>query len=77
MKTYRKLAEELQHIAMGKGFDAEVLSQAQDKHGTTLEEKAMLQRWIVGADTDADFFELQEFANKLYLIDKRMRSRNL
>ncbi len=70
--TYDKqrIAWELENTALNNGYWGNGLRVAKDIPGVESEERALLDRWLSGLQTDSDGFSLQDLANKLRQSDK-------
>lgn len=59
------LSDRLDDIAQGRTFNDKWLREAMDLPAITKEDREMLMRWRMGANTTSDRFALMDFAIKL------------
>lgn len=63
--TAAVIADELDATALGKAYYGNALRVAKDFDCLTSEDRSVLDRWSTGAQTSADFHELQAIAIKI------------
>ena len=63
--TRRRIAWELDSAASGATYCGHVFRVASDLSEVTPEERALLDRWLTGANTPQDRFRLQDLACKI------------
>lgn len=64
----KQIARELRATADGEAYFGNALRVAKDIPGVTEDERSVLDRWSIGANTSSDRFRLQEIAIKLHTM---------